>query len=100
MSRKRKCKYTPAELAIHEEAVRLRKMTDRQLVEAFHRAADTELAASTPSVAQVASCGDGAIRDTSAVKDLVCALADGRVKGIKSATAYKVAQLATDMGLM
>lgn len=33
MAKKRKCRYTAEELAIHEEAVRLRKMTDRQLVE-------------------------------------------------------------------
>ena len=36
--------------AIHEEAVRLRRMTDRQLVEQFHRAAEPEMAASVPSV--------------------------------------------------
>ena len=32
MSRKRKCRYTPEELALHKEAVRLRNMTDKQLV--------------------------------------------------------------------
>ena len=52
MSRKRKCRYTPEELALHKEAVRLRNMTDKQLVEEFHRAADTELVVSSPSVAQ------------------------------------------------
>lgn len=39
MSRKRKCRYTPEELALHKEAVRLRNMTDKQLVEEFHRTA-------------------------------------------------------------
>lgn len=33
MAKKRKCRYTAQELAIHEEAVRLRKMTDAQLCE-------------------------------------------------------------------
>lgn len=28
MAKKRKCRYTQEELTIHEEAVRLRKMTD------------------------------------------------------------------------
>lgn len=99
MSRKRKCRYTPEELVLHKEAVRLRNMTDKQLVEEFHRAADTELVASRPSVAQdgAEAAGPG---DTSAVKTLVTALAEGKCKGIKSATAYKVAQLATEMGLM
>nr|DAG87043.1 MAG TPA: hypothetical protein [Caudoviricetes sp.] len=100
MSRKRKCRYTPEELALHKEAVRLRNMTDKQLVEEFHRAADTELVVSSPSVAQDGTEAAGPIGDTSAVKMLVTALAEGKCKGIKSATAYKVAQLATEMGLM
>lgn len=100
MGKKRKCRYTPEELALHKEAVRLRNMTDRQLVEEFHRAADTELVASGPSVAQAATEDGTPIGDTSAVKTLISALSEGRCKGIKSATAYKVAQLATEMGLM
>ena len=36
MSRKRKCRYTPEELALHKEAVRLRNMTDKQLVGAAY----------------------------------------------------------------
>ena len=47
MTKKRKCRYTAEELAIHEEAVRLRKMTDRQLVEEFHRAAEPEVSLSS-----------------------------------------------------
>ena len=50
MGKKKNCRRTPAEQAIHEEAVRLRRMTDRQLVEQFHRAAEPEMAASVPSV--------------------------------------------------
>ena len=40
MRKNKKYRYTAEEQAIHEEAMRLRKMTDRQLVEQFHRAAD------------------------------------------------------------
>ena len=38
MSKKRNCRRTPEEQAIHDEAVRLRKMTDQQLVSKFRRA--------------------------------------------------------------
>lgn len=100
MGKKRKCRYTPEEQAIHKEAVRLRNMTDRQLVEEFHRAADTELVVSGPSVAQDGAEAAGPIGDTSAVQMLISALAEGKCKGIKSATAYKVAQVAVEMGLM
>ena len=33
MAKKRNCRRTPEEVSIHEEAVKLRKMTDAQLVE-------------------------------------------------------------------
>ena len=36
MRKNKKYRYTAEEQAIHEEAMRLRKMTDRQLVEQFH----------------------------------------------------------------
>lgn len=100
MSKKRKCRYTAEEQAIHEEAVRLRKMTDKQLVEEFHRAADTEIAVRMPDVAQ--ECPEAAtpIGNTSNVQKLLSALAEGKCKGIKSGIAYKVAQLAEEMGLM
>ena len=99
MSKKENCRRTPAEQAIHEEAVRLRRMTDRQLVEQFHRAAEPEMAASVPSVAQAGAEAAGPIGNTSAVQALLTALAEGKCKGIKSGIAYKVAQLAAEMGL-
>ena len=37
--------------------------------------------------------------NTSAVQALLTALAEGKCKGIKSGIAYKVAQLAAEMGL-
>lgn len=100
MSKKRKCRYTTEELAIHEEAVRLRKMTDRQLVEEFHRAADTEVAVRVPDVAQNGENEADPNENTSAVEKLLSALSDGKCKGIKGATAYKIAQFAAEMGLI
>ena len=75
-------------------------MTATQVVEEFDRAAVSVLVVRSPSVAQDGTEAAGPIGDTSAVKMLVTALAEGKCKGIKSATAYKVAQLATEMGLM
>lgn len=100
MAKKRKCRYTTEELAIHEEAVRLRKMTDRQLVEEFHRAADTEVAVRVPNTAQNGENEADPNENTSAVEKLLSALSDGKCKGIKGATAYKIAQFAAEMGLI
>lgn len=95
MSKKKNCRRTPAEQTIHEEAMRLRGLTDKQLVEQFHRAAEPGMDASVPSVAQ-----DGAEADTTAVQALITALSEGKCKGVKGATAYKVAQFAVEMGLL
>lgn len=38
--------------------------------------------------------------NTSAVQALLTALSEGKCKGIKGATAYKVAQFAAEMGLV
>lgn len=100
MSKKRKCRMTPEELALHREAVRLRNMTDRQLVEEFHRAAEPEMCSSVPSVSQDGPEAEGATENTSAVQTLLTALSEGKCKGIKSGIAYKVAQLAEEMGLI
>lgn len=99
MSKKRKCRYTPEELALHKEAVRLRNMTDRQLVEEFHRAAETDIPLSAPLVGQAATEEAHPI-GTSEVERLISAISEGKCKGIKSAGAYKIAQLAAEMGLM
>lgn len=100
MSKKKNCRRTPAEQALHKEAVRLRGMTDKQLVEEFHRAAEPGMARSVPSVAQAGAEAATPIGDTSAVQTLLTALADGKCKGVKGATAYKVAQFAAEIGLV
>lgn len=93
MGKKHKCRMTPDEIAIHDEAVRLRRMTDRQLVEEFHRSKDADTA-STPA--------DGQQEEThsSPVETLLQGLSDGKCKGIGGATAYRVSQFAAQLGLI
>lgn len=99
MSKKRKCRMTPEEQAIHKEAVRLRGLTDKQLVEQFHRAAEPETAENPRQAAHSTSETDETGKDTSDVQKLLTALAEGKCKGIKSGIAYKVSVLAAEMGL-
>ena len=87
MAKKRKCRMTAEEISVHEEAVRLRKMTDRQLVDAFR-------------AAQTAVDDEAGEESTSAVETLLNELAEGKCKGVKGATAYKVAEYARDRGLV
>lgn len=98
MSKKRN--RTAEEKAIHEEAVRLRKMTDRQLVEEFHRAAEPEVSLLSSHEAQDEAEAADPNENTSAIEKLLSALSDGKCKGIKGATAYKITQFATEKGLI
>ena len=100
MSKKKNCRYTQEERAIHEEAVRLRKMTDKQLVSEFHRAADTEMVTRVSTGLQDGADDDRADKYTTDVQKLLKALSEGRAKGIKGGISYKVAQLAEEMGLV
>ena len=68
---------TAEEKAIHEEAVRLRKMTDRQLVEEFHRAAESEVSLSSSHEAQDEAEAADPNENTSAREKLLSALSDG-----------------------
>lgn len=90
MAKKRKCRLTADELAVHYEAVRLRKLTDAQLVEAFR---------AVPLGAQ-ASVQDEPSNYTGGVEKLLSGLESGAVKGIKGATAFKVRAYASEMGLL
>ena len=90
---KRKCRYTDEQIALHDEAVKLRKMTDKQLVEAFRAA---QKSASSPQ-----TCPDDETKKNAhEVKLLLRGLAEGRCKGVKGATAYKVACFARELGLI
>lgn len=92
MAKKRKYK-TEENLAIHKEAIRLRKMTDRQLVEEFHRSINAETA-STPSET---SQGENT---ASPLETLLNGLSEGKCKGVKNATVYKIQQFAKELGLI
>lgn len=98
MSKKRN--RTAEEKTIHEEAVRLRKMTDRQLVEEFHRAAEPEVSLSSSNDGQDEPEAADPNENTTAIEKLLSALSDGECKGIKGATAYKITQFATEKGLI
>lgn len=91
MAKKRKCRYTAEELAIHEEAVSLRKMTDRQLVDAVRREAPR-----APQEPPKEKEPD----DKGNLAKLLAELAEGRCKGIKSATAEKITAYAKERGLI
>lgn len=101
MSKKRKCRYTQEELAIHEEAVKLRKMTDRQLVELLSRQkVNTEVCAKRSTASATSSDKAKTGKDTSGVQTLLNELAEGKCKGVKGATVYKIASFATGLGLI
>ena len=75
-------KMTPEEREQHAEAVRLRKMTDFQLVNAFH-----------------AANGQTPEPDTR-LEQLIEGLAAGDVKGIKGGIVYKIEVYARERGFI
>lgn len=99
MAKKRKCRYTPEELRIHEQAVRLRKLTDAQLVEEFNKTKQNVLTEShreLETVEKASNIGN----DTEAINILLQAISDGKCKGVRSKTAYKIEELAKELGLI
>lgn len=78
---KRNCRRTEEERRIHEEAVRLRKMTDAQLV--------AEVTRPAPEPAKDVR-----------LEQLLATLADGACKGVKGATVYKITECARERGLI
>ncbi len=93
MSKKRKYRMTSEEIAVHEEAVRLRRMTDKQLIEAFNCSTGAQ-AATTPANDQQED------NNTSPIETLLQGLSEGKCRGIGGATAYKVSQFAAELGLI
>ena len=90
MAKKRKCRYTTEELEVHNEAVKLRKMTDEQLVMAFRGANSS-------------SCDvleDKPSKPSDGIRKLLDGLSRGDCKGIKGATVYKLTQYAEEVGLI
>jgi len=93
MAKKRKSRMSPEELSVHEQAVRLRRMSDKQLIEAFNRSTGAQAADKPANEPQ----GD---KDASPVETLLQALSDGKCRGIGGATAYRVSQFAAELGLI
>ena len=75
---KRKCKLTENELAIHNKAVKLRKMTDAQLVSAFENAGGRN----------------------NGVMTLINGLEASKCKGIGGGTIYKIKEFAKELNLI
>lgn len=81
---------TTEQQEIHKTAVRLRKMTDVQLVNAFNDARNTQ------DISAAGKQGKGADN----LNRLLKMLADGECKGIKNGNAYKIIEFAREKGLI
>lgn len=90
MSKKRNCRYTPEESVIHEKAVKLRKMTDKQLVNAFNSASDVHLNDKVKKSEE----------DTTKLQKLLNGLKNGECKGIKNGLALRIEEYARESGLI
>ena len=89
MAKKRNCRRTPEEVSIHDEAVKLRKMTDAQLVEKVRSAS---AAASKIPAAQVSS--------TKSVAEFLEAFANANIPGVGKITLKKMNTFAKDNGYL
>ena len=89
MAKKRNCRRTPEEVSIHDEAVKLRKMTDAQLVEKVRPAS---AAASKMPAAQVSS--------TKSVAEFLEAFANANIPGVGKITLKKMNTFAKDNGYL
>ena len=93
--KKRRCLMTAGERDLHEQAIRVRKMTDKQLVDHLQHIRDDAYAAgysdaqADPIAPQSTGKTLGAF-----IEDLV----SGRCKGVKSATAFKIVEFARTEG--
>lgn len=81
MAKKRNCKRTQEEMSIHDEAVKLRRMTDAQLVEKVRSAATQPIATTENRVA-----------------DFISAFEKADIAGIGKITIKKIIVFAQDNG--
>lgn len=95
--KKRNCRMTGEEKNVHERAVKLRKMTDDKLVEHIdhirEEAYNTGYSEAEAQRASTPAPGKSPQR-------LLEQLDAGECKGIKSATAYKIAEFAREQGYL
>ncbi|MGN0686982.1 MAG: hypothetical protein ACI4KA_02610 [Oscillospiraceae bacterium] len=90
MAKKRNCRRTPEEVSIHEEAVKLRKMTDAQLVEKVRSALNATSNAST----KFDELGKAANRTA----EFLEALNNANIPGIGKVTKKKLSTFAKENG--
>ena len=92
MAKKRNCRRTPEEESIHDEAVKLRKMTDAQLVEKVRSAS---VAASKPPTAF-----EEQATSTKSVAEFLEAFANANIPGVGKITLKKMNTFAKDNGYL
>lgn len=85
MAKKRNCRRTPEEASIHDEAVKLRKMTDVQLVEKV-RSASAVVEQQKPSAKSAA--------------EFLEAFANANIPGVGKITLKKMNTFAKDNGYL
>lgn len=95
MAKKRRCRRDQEEILIHDEAVKLRKMTDRQLVGAFRMATEKHRVGAAPTEKQKEEA-----KGQDALRQVINGIADGKVKGIGRVTSYKIAEYAKELGVL
>lgn len=95
--KKRNCRMTGEEKNVHERAVKLRKMTDDKLVEHIDHILE-EAYNTGYSEAEAQRASTPAPGKT--LPQLLEQLDAGECKGIKSATAYKIAEFAREQGYL
>jgi hypothetical protein len=89
MAKKRNCRRTPEEVSIHDEAVKLRKMTDVQLVEKVRSASAT--ASNVPAVQE---------SSTKSAAEFLEAFANANIPGVGKITLKKMNTFAKDNGYL
>jgi hypothetical protein len=92
MAKKRNCRRTPEEVSIHEEAVKLRKMTDAQLVEKIRSASAAASKLSTAFRQQSSSAKSAA--------EFLEAFANANIPGVGKITLKKMNTFAKDNGYL
>ncbi len=92
--KKKSCRRTDEERSIHEQATRVRKMTDAQLVEYLNAIRAEGRAAGRAE----ASGAPAPTVENGSVEKLLEELAAGECYGVKGATVYKIAQFAQERG--
>ena len=92
--KKRSCRRTDEERSVHEQAIRVRKMTDAQLVEHLGHIREEGYAAGYAEAEQTAPTPVPG----KSVAAFIEELATGECSGVKSATLYKLTEFARERG--